>query len=204
MKKISLILLLVMSIFVCSCNNQESNELGKEDQQSNEIVYNDKIQNVFFGVPIGATKEEVIDGFAKYDFYEDNYSTDSRLSFEKKNGQDGLTLNSFSFGDLNWGQLYIYLKNNRFQQIEFINGFKSKDAALEDFEYVLSLLSSKYNMYEEPLDDTTSYRRFVGWTKDSQWVLVHCFSYESVSNSRWIGVCLAYGDNKYRVVSDEL
>ena len=97
---------LCIGLCICSCKNGE--EGTNQNTQEQKIVYNDKIQNVFFGVPLGATKEEVIEGFAKHDFYPESYSTDSRLIFYKKSSK------SYSFGDMNWRKIYINLSNNRF------------------------------------------------------------------------------------------
>lgn len=189
-----------------ACQNSQTTTDGEDTiTPERDIAYNDKIQNNFFGVPFGATKDEVVSGFAKHDLYEDNYSTDSRLSFEKKTHRHGMKVECFSFGGLNWELLYVNLANNHFNSIEFTNAFKTKEAALKDFDDVLSAVSSKYQLYEDPLDDTSSYKRFVGRAKyDERWVVVHCYSYESVSYQRWVGVTLAYGDNSIVSVSDEL
>lgn len=67
-----------------ACNNQTADDGADKATQENEIIYNDKIQNTFFGVPFGASKEGVVSAFEKQDFYEDRYSTDERLSFKKR------------------------------------------------------------------------------------------------------------------------
>lgn len=189
-----------------ACNNsQTTTDGGDKATPEREIVLNDKIQNTFFGVSFGATKDEVVSAFAEHDFYEDYYSTDSRLSFEKKTSQHGLKVERFSFGGLNWELLYVNLANNHFKSIEFANAFRTKESALKSFDNVLSAVSSKYQLYEEPIDDTSSYKRFVGIAKyGGQWVIVHCYSYESVGYQRWVSVTLAYGDNSIISVSDEL
>ncbi len=186
-----------------ACNNQKRTDGG--DKPTQEIVYNDKIQNTFFGVPFGSSKDEVVAGFAKHDFYEDRYSTNDQLSFNKKDGGPfGLIMGRFSFGGINWSHLYVNMSNNQFYSIDFTNAHKTKESAMEQFESVMTAVSAKYQLFEDPIDDTTSYKRFAGVTKTNQWVLVSCYSYESVSNERYIGVSLAYGDNNFYNVSNEL
>lgn len=207
MKKKTLLCVIIctIGIFVACNNNQTATDGGDKATPEREIVYNDKIQNTFFGVPFGASKEGVVSAFEKQDFYEDRYSTDERLSFKKKEGGPwGLTKGRFSFGGLNWSQLYVNLSNNQFYSIEFTSAHKTKESAMENFEGVLSAVSTKYHLFEDPIDDTTSYKRFAGVTKDNQWVIVSCYSYESVSNERYIGVSLTYGDNNFYNVSEEL
>lgn len=198
-------LICTIGLFVGCNNGQSVSDSAEKTTQEKEIVYNDRIQNTFFGVPFGSSKDDVVVGFAKHDFYEDYYSTNDRLSFKKKDGgPHGLTMNAFSFGGMNWRQLNVYLSNNQFYAIEFTSSHKTKESALESFENVLSEVSVKYNMFESPIDDTTSYKRYMGLTKENQWIVVHCYSYESVSHERYIGVTLAYGDNNFDNVSDEL
>lgn len=207
MKKKTLLCAIICTtgIFVACNNSQTTTDGGDKATPEREIVLNDKIQNTFFGVSFGATKDEVVSAFAEHDFYEDYYSTDSRLSFEKKTSQHGLKEGRFSFGGLNWKHLCVNLANNHFKSIEFTNAFRTKESALESFDYVLSVVSSKYQLYEEPMEDTSSYKRFVGRAKyGEQWVTVNCYSYESVGYQRWVGVTLAYGDNSIISVSDEL
>lgn len=202
----------LLGIIVCAvgitaaCTNNNQSAIDSSETKTRKIFeYNDKIQNTFFGVPFGSSKDEVVTGFAKHGFYEDYYSTNDRLSFKKKDGgRHGITMNAFSFGGMNWKQLNVYLSNNQFNSIEFTKGHKTKESALECFDYVLSEVSAKYHLFESPVDDTTSYKRYVGLTKDDQWIIVHCYSYESVSHERYIGVTLAYGDNNFDNVSDEL
>lgn len=200
------IIILIGCFFLVSCKNgaTQNNEEENRSSKGQTVVYNEKIQNVFFGVSFGASKNEVVEGLAKHNLYENEYSTKTRLSFEPRASLYSLPKEFFSFGGMNWHLLYVNMTNNCFRSIEFMDAYKAKESAMEDFEIVLSKVSSKYQMYEEPLDDTTSYKRFIGKTNDNCWVLVHCFSYESVSHQRWIGVKLAYGDDKYNGVSDEL
>lgn len=208
MKKVLIICMVTFAFgLMTACNNtnntnQTPTEEGKETPQ--EIVYNDKIQNVFFGVSLGASKKEVVDGFLKQGFYENSYSTDSRLVFEKKSSRYAIPAEFYSFGGMNWKFLNVYLSNDHFQSIEFANPHKTKTSALESFNQVLSAVSAKYNLYEKPSSDTSLYKRYIGETVDKQWVMVSCYSYESVSYERWYGVALVYGDNKFVDVSDEL
>ena len=189
-----------------ACNNNQTVKGGEDKAtQEKDIVYNEKIQNTFYGVTFGSSRDEVVTGFAKQGFYENHNSTNDRLSFEKKEGgRHGIAMNAFSFGGMNWTQLHVYLSNNQFYAIEFTSAYKTKESAMESFDKVLSTVSAKYHMFESPIDDTTSYKIYIGKTNNNQWVEIHCYSYESVSHKRWIGVTLAYGDDSFNAVSNEL
>ena len=206
MKKKILLVTTALIVLICitSCGNSQTNT-DTEGNTTKEIEYNDNIQNVFFGVHFGATRKEVIDGFAKNYFYENKYSTNDRLTFDKRDGCRYCSkMESYSFGGMNWSMIYVNITNNHFQSIEFANAFKTKKTALENFEDVLSVVSSKYKLYENPMNDTSCYKRYSGKTTDNKWVTVYCGSYESLSYERWVTVTLAYGDENFNEVSEEL
>lgn len=56
----------------------------QKTESEKEIVLNETIQGVFFGVPFGATVDEVIEGFAKYDLIPDGEMQRERLYFVSK------------------------------------------------------------------------------------------------------------------------
>ena len=64
-----------------ACNNQTADDGADKATQENEIIYNDKIQDTFFGVPFGSTGQEVIDGFSKAGLVISSSSTASTLFF---------------------------------------------------------------------------------------------------------------------------
>ena len=70
---------------------------GKQKTESEkEIVLNETIQDLFFGVKFGATKEEVIEGFAKYDLIPDGEMQRERLYFVSKK-TDCICFGGFAF-----------------------------------------------------------------------------------------------------------
>lgn len=205
MRKIYAMLLLIATIGVCSCKSNTKGDAAEEPQQE-EIVYNDNIQNIFFGVPFGATKEEVINGFRQHGFYpNETYSTDHRLVFEKKETPHSYPSKWYSFGGMNWEHLNVHLSNNLFYKIEFMFAHKEKQDALSSFENVLNVISKKYHLREWASDsDTSIYRRFVGKTQYNLQVTLCCYGYNSIGGDRYIAVELSYTDLKFKSVSNEL
>lgn len=199
MRKICVSITLVFTIGLCACKNNTSVE---EQHEQQEVVYNDKIQDTFFGVSFGASKEDVITAFASHNFYPGYFDTDSRISFEKKIGYE--TGQRFSFGDMTWELIDVYLSNNRFNEIRFMNAHNTRESALKDFNYILSEVSAKYHLQESSHNDTTIYKKYIGKTRNGQWISILCFSYESVYGKHLIGTRLAYGNNQFEYISDEL
>lgn len=189
-----------------ACNNQRADDGADKATQENEIIYNDKIQDTFFGVPFGSTGQEVIDGFRKAGLVIDMSSSTASTLFFESSGYDS----KFSFGGMSWDYLRAGFsgdgtkEDGRFYTIQFCSSHKSKESAIKSFNYVLNTVKEKYVMYENPVSDTTTYERYVGQTMDNHFIMVVCYSYESFSHDRWIGVELIYGDNNYKKVSDEL
>jgi len=67
------------------------------NQSSLDTIWNEHIQDEFFGVHFGATKKELLRGFAKYGIICNyNLGTNTSLSMVSNQGK------YFSFGDINW------------------------------------------------------------------------------------------------------
>lgn len=202
MKKRNLLLLLILAIGITSCNNEGSNKpessTEKNEVKTEEMPYNESIQNVFFGVPFGATYEEAYEKLSQYFWINKKLSTKDRMSLSPKSG--GI----FSFGGRSWDGLDMSFSNNKFYRIGLYNTYKTKESAMSDYNSLYSVISQKYNMKTIQESDTTIYGRAYGITKTNQIVGVHCYSCESVGHERWIGVLLEYDDFNFEGVSDEL
>lgn len=196
-------------IMVAICANMVSckSKDGESNTQVSEkdIAYNEKIQDTFFDVPFGSTGEEVEAGFKKTGLYINTNSTASTLFFEPY-GADS----KFSFGGLPWDYLRAQFSGDgirnggKFYSIQFCSAYKTKEAALSDFNSVMNALSNKYTLTKINPTDTSTYKIYVGQTRNNQVIYVACRSYESFGHERWIGVELGYTDNNYNKVSDEL
>ena len=182
MKK--LFLLLTLSLFMVSCGE--------------EIAYNDTVQDTFYGVKFGASKEEVIKAFEEQGFYLDKrLSTNDFLSFYPYGRY-------FSFGGMGWQFVNVHLSNDKFCAIDFSFTPESKETALEDYDGVLEQISSKYNIAERPIEDENIYKKSGGCTKDGKYIVVVCYKEESVNGVMRNYVTLEYGNEKFQEVSDEL
>lgn len=182
MKK--LFLLLTLSLCMLSC--------GKE------IAYNDTIQDTFYGVKFGASREEVIKAFQKQGLYLDkSVSTNERLTFDPYGSY-------FGFGGMDWQFVNVYLSNGKFCVIAFSYTPENKETALEDYEGVLEQVSSKYKVAELPIEDENVYKKSGGRTKDGRYITVYCDKTESVDGEMRYYVTLEYGNEKFEGVSNEL
>ncbi len=193
------VLFLITALYLCSCNNNENTIKKENTKTSNPIKYNKNIQDEFFGVSFGASKDEIIKKFRNNGLIVDyEYTTDNFLTFNKIGSE------RFSFGGMDWECLNVFLNNHQFYKIDFYTSHKTKESALSDFNNVFSKVSQKYYLYEEPLNDTTILRKYVGRAYNNQWIMVSCFRYESFSHRQLFGVWLTYGDNTYNMISNEL
>lgn len=202
MKINSLLLLGALSIAITSCNNGGNNKTSesgteKEEAKTEEQPYNESIQNVFFGVPFGATYEEACEILSQ-NFWFNKTSTKDYLSLSSKNGD------KISFGGKPWNHLELNFSNNKFYGIRFYQTFKTKESAMSSYSSLYSVVSQKYNMKIVQPNDTTIYGQALGMTKKGQFIVVTCESYESIEHERWIGVFLEYDDINFKGVSDEL
>lgn len=173
-----------------------------EKENTPEIIYNDSIQDTFFGVKFGTEKRELIRKFESHNLVYNQYLSDeTNLHFRPRNGRN------FNFGGLSWQMLNVCLSNNRFYFIQFMNAFKDKAAAINEYEGLLSTVSSKYEMMEEAPKDSTIFKISRGYSKKDarHYIVTSVFRYESVGRDIFNGVTLDYYDEDYQSsVSDEL
>lgn len=142
--RIVLLCVLIVTLFSCNSktdtstaggNNGGDNVVDKTTTPS--IIYNDSIQDTFFGVKFGTDKSELIRKFVSNNLVYNKYlSDDTGLHFTARNGRN------YNFGGLSWEMLTVGLSNNRFYYIQFMNAFKDKAAAINSYENLLSTISS--------------------------------------------------------------
>ena len=185
MKKIvwAIILFVTFNLIMPSCNSKNSN-----NQSSLDTIWNEHIQDEFFGVHFGATKKELLNNFAQHGIICDyNLSTITSLSMVSNQGK------YFSFGDINWNGLNVYFNKNKFYSIQFYCSFKDKQTAMHMYENLKSMLSQKYKFTEmPPSQDSTLYERAIALGKNQDRMGLACTHRESVGNEMWYYVFLEY------------
>lgn len=189
----------MFAVTACS-NNQTQKEGEGQPIQEQEIVYNESIQNQFFGFSFGDSPKIVhkkLDSIRLYTT--DRLIADGGMSFQPSYPQD-----DFNFGGYSWNYLYPYFCNNKLFHIRFLHPFKTKDGAISMYNNLVSSLSNRYHMQTRQDLDTSVYGCCVGLTKNNQFVVVRCYKYESDGHEMWYGAELAYGDNNYYSGNSEL
>ena len=189
MKK--LFLLLTLSLFTLSFVNAQ-------EEKEEEIVYSENIQDTFFGVKFGASKEEVIKAFEEEGLYLNKHiSNKDAFWFEPYRGY-------ISFGGFSWDYVCAHFSNGKFYFIQFQYTPEYKETALSRFEPVLSALSSKYKMNEKPIEDTNMYKLYTAKSKDGKAMAVKCSKGESDGGQMRYYVNLEYIDLTLDKSNDEL
>lgn len=204
--RIMTLCVILITLISCKSKPQTGTTGGNnnivEKENTPEIIYNDSIQDTFFGVKFGTEKRELIRKFESHNLVYNQYLSDeTNLHFRPRNGRN------FNFGGLSWQMLNVCLSNNRFYFIQFMNAFKDKAAAINEYEGLLSTVSSKYEMMEEDPKDSTIFKISRGYSKKDarHYIVTSVFRYESVGRDIFNGVTLDYYDEDYQSsVSDEL
>lgn len=186
MKKIVWLIIFVATLSLSAMTACKSN--NNNNQTALDTVWNESIQDEFFGVHFGATKNELLNKFAKHGIIcNDNLSTNTSLCMASNQGE------YFSFGDINWNGLNVYFNKNKFNSIQFYCSFKDKQEALHSYENLKSMLSQKYKFTEmPPSKDSTVYERAIALGKNQNRMGIACTHYESVNHEMWYGVFLDY------------
>jgi putative glycine betaine/L-proline ABC transporter, glycine betaine/L-proline-binding protein len=186
MKKIVWLIIFVATLSLSAMTACKSN--NKNNQTALDTVWNESIQDEFFGVHFGATKKELLNKFAKYGIICNyNLSTNTTLRMASNQGE------YFSFGDINWNCMNVNFNKNKFNNIQFYCYFKDKQEALHSYENLKSMLSQKYKFTEKPPSkDSTVYERAIAFGKNQNRMGIVCTHYESVNHEMWYGVFLDY------------
>ncbi len=176
---------LLIGICLNSCNNKKST-LNKNKQG---IVWNEKIQDTFFGLTLGDTVDAdfVVANMRNKGFYFANdVSTNTILHFRN------LGSKYFSFGGLSFEMLDISIKNNMLYSISFINSSTDKSSALAGYNNIKDALEAKYSATPVTPKDTTIYAQTAFYGRNNTYASVTCHRYESVSKDIFIGIGLHY------------
>lgn len=186
MKKIVWLIIFVATLSLSAMTACKSN--NNNNQTALDTVWNESIQDEFFGVHFGATKSELLNKFAKHGIIcNDNLSTNTTLSMASNQGE------YFSFGDINWNYMNVNFNKNKFNNIQFYCYFKDKQEALHLYENLKSMLSQKYKFTEmPPSQDSTLYERAIALGKNQNRMGLFCRHCESVGHKMWYYVFLEY------------
>lgn len=198
MKSIFLYLSIAIGLLACySCGNHSKTE---DNQKEIDTLWNEKVQDTFFGATFGDSIPNVIEKLSANGFYlQKDISSESLLHFRARQGR------YFTFGNLTWEMLDICADNGIFNYIRFVNASEDKASALSSYRNLKNTIAAKYELTEPSNQDTTLYAASLIFGKNQTDASVSCYRYETISNSIMIGVSLEYWSNKeFTPVSDEL
>ena len=106
------------------------------------------IENSFFGVELGASKEEVKDGFTKHGMSLDEVgSTDDMLDFFPNEGD------SIMFADMKWHQVHAGFFKGKFLVVNLYTIHENDSVAEQDYNRIRSVLETKCKMNDIPLEN---------------------------------------------------
>lgn len=193
---------LCLSIVVCllanfSCGNHSKTENAKKEV---DTIWNEKVQDTFFGATFGDSVPKVIDQLSANGFYlVKDVSSESLLHFSARQGR------FFTFGNMTWEMLDIGAKNGIFNYIRFVNASEDKASALSAYNSLKNTIAAKYDLTEPTIQDTTLYAASSIFGKNQTRAQVSCYRYETINNNIMIAVSLDYWSNKpFTSVSDDL
>lgn len=193
---------LYLSIVVCllanfSCGNHSKTE---DAQKEIDTIWNEKVQDTFFGATFGDSVPKVIDQLSANGFYlQKDISSESLLHFRARQGK------YFTFGNMTWEMLDIGAENGIFNYIRFVNASEDKASALSAYNSLKNTIAAKYELTRPTIQDTTLYAASLIFGKNQTSASVSCYRYETISNTIMIGVELGYSsDKEFTSVSDDL
>lgn len=178
---------------------QEDTSVKPED-----IVYNENIQGEFFGVPFGATKEDVIEAFAKQNLFPTEDSTNTLFVFRGPLRKDRISYLKFSFGEFEWNEVRVWFSNKNFYYIRFVAIHNDKEIALHNCYAVSMKLDTKYKMYNEREEDPRIIMKRIGFGKNERRVWSQCNYGLTPAENVEANVFLDYADFSFMKENNEL
>ena len=193
---------LYLSIVVCLLANFSCGNHSKTENAQKEIdtIWNEKVQDTFFGATFGDSVPKVIDQLSENGFYLlEDVSSESWLHFRARQGK------YFTFGNMTWEMLDIGAENGIFNYIRFSNASEDKASALSAYNSLKNTIAAKYVLTSPTIQDTTLYASSLIFGKNQTRAGVSCHRYETINRTIMIGVALEYwSDKKFTSVSDDL
>lgn len=185
-----IIAIIALIIGGTACKGKGNKNTSSEDSTKVDTLWNAKVQDTFFDTKFGASREEVIENFAKHGFslYED-YSQDNFLVFNHT------PKDIFEFGGMLWENLHVHLVNDKFYAIRFYTPTKDKATAISDFKRIAEVVSQKYKLTEIESEDTTIYYKKRMYSKSGITGVIVCYRYESADKEIFYTAELGYYDS---------
>lgn len=190
MKKTTIFCFLALaSFFMYGCGNSSNSENEANQEVKVDTVWNEKIQDEFFGVKFGASKQQVISALSKKGLtFNKQSSTNDFLHFLPSSGK------YFSYGNLDWEHVDVNIQNDKFYRINFYTAHKDKQTAQNSYENLKSIVTQKYSFMDFQPADTTMYNASIALGKNKVSMGISCRRYESVGNEIFIANSLEYWD----------
>lgn len=195
-----IIAIIALIIGGTACKGIGNKNTSSDDSTKVDTLWNAKVQDTFFDTKFGASREEVINNFAKHGFtLNKSISNDTWLVFDYNKSK------YYTFGGIQWEILDVWLTDGKFSEIRFYAPQKDKAAVISRYEKIADELSKKYKLTNIEPEDTITYGIKKVFCKSGINSQIRCYRYESVGKEILYTAELRYGDtNIENKVSDEL
>lgn len=192
-------LFISMVLFSTSCNNHVKRNNTQSSKPKVDTLWNDRVQDTFFGATLGEDISVVKEKFVKHGFLlVSSISTDNVLHFKSPYSS------FFAFGNMTWQMLDVYAINGRFSIIEFKNSSEDKESALRSYETIKNAVSEKYRLTNFGVCDSIIYARSDIFGRNDTRAVILCEKCKTISGKYRFMATLMYATKDLGGVSDEL
>ena len=194
------ILFISMVLFSTSCNNKVKSNTTQSSKPKVDTLWNDRVQDTFFGATLGDDISVVKENFVKHELYLlKDVSTDELLHYLPTGRR------FFSFGGEIWTNIDVFVDNGRFRGVRLMNVSNDKASALDLYNNLKDTVGKKYKLTQSELPDSTFYAKNVIYGKNDALAVIYCKRFETMKFNIRIGVFLEYITLKdLGGISDEL
>lgn len=180
------------------CASCTGNSKAHGNKQALDTLWNDSVQNSFFGVNIGDSISKVIETFETRGLVLDReVSTNAILCFSPAKG------GRITVAKMDWENLNVYAINERFMGLRFSNTYDDKAAAMARYDSTKNAIATKYKITEGSSDNPNVYALSLVFGKNKTGGATACFKRETLDKEFEIFyTTVAYGTSREFDVAD--
>lgn len=188
MRKIVLIFIAIL--FISCFNSCKGNKKITGQSQGIDTVWNEKVQDTFYGVKLGEPMQNIINALNSNGLLLDLEKSGSIGCYRTRQQQ------LFEYGGISWKFVFTN-KGDEFDGITFMLPLQDKESAINHYNNVIEYMSRKYIFTDNNnTDSNTSQEKFV-FGRNGVTCHVFWMEFNDVKQYKFFGVCLSY-EYKYQ------
>ena len=186
---------LFAAMILVSCDSKTA--LNSSDEKKLDTLWNEDVQNSFFGISFGASQGEAKESLKRNRLLVQEINDNCIQCFPVMSDQ-------ISYGGISWEYFFAHFCNGKLYMVVFQSAFSEKEEAIEQYTYARKQMSAKYKVMDVPLRDSTEIARSGIYSKTSRKAGIVCDAGYSDNHVFYYYTELVYVDKEYDKTTEQL